>query len=241
MDDSLSTRRALAPWLALAVLAGPAGCSSLNPVGTTAKSILRHAQSDPDPNVRYQAYSKLASPNCYDSAEQKQEVMRALVKRLEFAQEPVASRAVICRTLGELGLPEAHDAILRAVDDNEPMIRVEACRALGKLGRPEDATVLSRVMAVDTLLDAKIAAIDGLAALKPKDPRILQVLVEGMDNDLPAIRLASVQALRAITGKDMGIEPKPWRELVEPMLVQQQRGASAAADAAVKPTGAATK
>lgn len=234
MDDSLSTRRALAPWLAFAILAGPAGCSTLFPVGTTATNILRHAQNDPDPNARYAAYSKLGSPQCYDNVEQKQEVVRVLVKRLEFAQEPVASRAVICRTLGDLGLPEAHDAVLRAVDDNEPMIRIEACRALGKLGRPEDATILSRVMAVDTLLDAKVAAIDGLTALKPKDPRILQMLVEGMDNDFPAIRLASVQALREITGKDLGVEPKPWRELVQPMLVQQR---GAAADTAVKPAG----
>ncbi|MDR3636585.1 MAG: HEAT repeat domain-containing protein [Isosphaeraceae bacterium] len=234
MDDSLSTRRALAPWLTIAALTAPQGCAALNPVGTTATNILRHAQSDPDPNVRYLAYSKLGSANVYDNEEQKREVLRVLVKRLEFSQEPVASRAMICRTLGELRLPEAHDALLKAVDDNDAIIRVEACRALGKVGRPEDATVLCRVMTVDTLLDAKIAAIDGLAALKPKDPRILQVLVEGMDNDLPAIRLSSVQALRAITGKDLGVEPKPWRELVQPMLAQQP---SAAADAAVQPVG----
>jgi hypothetical protein len=233
MDDSLSARRVLAPCLALAALVG---CSTLNPVGTTATNILNHAQTDPDPNVRYLAYAKLASPHCYDNEQQKQEVVRVLVKRLESAYEPVASRAVICRTLGELRLPQARGAILKAVGDHEAMIRIEACRALGKVGRPEDATVLSRVMTVDTLLDAKIAAIDGLAALKADDPRILQVLVTGMDNDLPAIRLASLQALRAITGKDLGIEPKPWRALVEPMLAQRP---SAAADAAVAPTGAA--
>ena len=236
MDDALSTRRALAPWLAVAALAAPQGCTTLQPVGTTATNILRHAQSDPDPNVRYVAYSKLAWPQVYDNEEQKHEVLRVLVKRLAYAQEPVASRAVICRTLGELGLPEARDALRKAINDPEAMIRIEACRALGKVGRPEDATELSRIMAADTMLDARIAAIDGLAALKPKDPRILQVLVEGMDNDMPAIRLSSVQALRAITGKDLGVEPKPWRELVQPMLVHQP---SAAADSAVTPVGGA--
>lgn len=235
MDDSLSTRRAIAPWLAFAVLAAPAGCTALYPVGTTATNILRHAQSDPDPNVRYIAYAKLGSPRCYDNDEQKRAVLKVLVKRLEYAQEPAASRAVICRTLGELRLPEARDAILKAVDENEPMIRAEACRALGKVGRPEDATVLSRVMAVDAMLDVKVAAIEGIAVLQPKDPRILQVLVEGMDNDLPAIRLASVEALRSITGKNLGVEPKPWRDFVQPLLVQQP---SAAADAAVQPAGA---
>ena len=51
------------------------------------------------------------------------------------------------------------------------------------------------------LLDCKAAAIEGLADLKARDPRYLQVLVEGMENDLPAIRFASVNALKAITGR----------------------------------------
>ena len=93
--------------------------------------------------------------------------------------------------------------------------RIEACRALGQVGLPEDATVLAQRMAVDNLLDAKVAAIDALAVLRPNDPRILQVLVEGMDHDFPAIRLASLQALRSITGRDLGVESAPWRKYVQ--------------------------
>ncbi len=217
MDDTFSIRRAYACWVALAGLA-LGGCAHFYPVGTTATNILRHAQEDPDPNVRFVAYNKLASPNVYDNQEQKENVVRVLIKRLELANEPAASRAAICRTLGEIGLPEARDAMRRAVDDPEGLIRVEACRALGKVGREEDAVILSRIMAADALLDANVAAIEGLASLKPKDPRILQVLVQGMDNDRPAIRYASLKALRSMTGKDFGIQPQPWREYVQPML-----------------------
>ena len=70
-------------------------------------------------------------------------------------------------------------------------------------------------MTLDNLLDCRVAAIDSLGELKPDDHRILQVLVEGMDNDLPAVRLASLDALRKITGKNFGVDPKPWREYVE--------------------------
>ena len=51
-------------------------------------------------------------------------------------------------------------------------MKIEACRALGKVGQSEDATVLAQVMALDNLEDARIAAIEGLAELKTKDPRI---------------------------------------------------------------------
>ena len=104
---------------------------------------------------------------------------------------------MICRTLGELGDPNARDALIGAVSDTEGLVRVQACRALGKVGKPEDVTVLARIMVVDTLEDCRIAAIDGLGELKSKDPRIMQMLVAGMEHEDPAIRLASLKACGA--------------------------------------------
>ena len=40
--------------------------------------------------------------------------------------------------------------------------------------------------------------------LKANDPRIYQILLDGMDHDDPAIRLECLRSLRAITGKDLG-------------------------------------
>ncbi|MEA2633087.1 MAG: hypothetical protein QOE66_3306, partial [Chloroflexota bacterium] len=125
-------------------------------------------------------------------------------------------RAVICRTLGELREPSAREPLIKAVNDPEGLVRVQACRALGKVGKPEDATILARVMTVDTLEDCRIAAIEGLGELKAKDARIMQILVMGMDHDDPAIRLASLEALRNITGLDRGVDPAAWRDAVLP-------------------------
>jgi hypothetical protein len=185
-------------------------------VGTTAASFLKHIRQDRDPNARYVAYAKLADPNCYSSPEQKAEAVKTLVAKFETGGEPMACRAVIIHTLGQLRDPQARETVLKAVDDPEPIIRAQACRALGLVGKKEDATVLTRKMTVDTLVDCRIAAIEALGELKPDDKRIPLVLVNGMQHDEPAVRLASVEALRKITGKDLGLEPGPWIKMIQP-------------------------
>ena len=220
-EDTYPTSRifvAPARGLLVAILASAiavyGGCAQY--MGTTAKSFLIEVRQNPDPNARYQAYTKLASPSCYDGPEDRAEAVKTLVEKLNGAQEPIASRAMICRTLGELRDPSARDVLIKAANDPEPLVRVQACRALGKVAKPEDATILARVMTVDNLEDCRIAAIEGIAELKSKDPRILQILLAGMEHDDPAIRLASVKALRSCTGQDHGVEFAAWREALFP-------------------------
>ncbi len=217
MEDTFSTRsrppralRCLGLILVLATAHAQTGCSQY--MGTTSTSFLRKVREEGDPNIRFLAYSKLGNPKVYETPEQKAEAVRTLVEVLEKHKEPMASRAVIVSTLGMLGDPAARDVVVAAVSDPEPLIRVEACRALGKVGRPEDATVLARVMATDTLMDARIAAIDGLGDLKADDPRIQRVLVASLENDDPATRYASLKALRKITNKDYGVEAVAWQK-----------------------------
>jgi HEAT repeat protein len=232
MEGQNGTFRGRVAALVVGCLAA-GGCSSF--MGTTAASFLRQVKESPDPNVRFLAYSKLASPNSYDSEDQKREVVRVLSAKLDDPKaEPLVSRAAICRTLGELKRPEARPALLKVIDDPEPSLRFEAAHALGRVGNPEDVTVLVRVMAADTSPDCKVAAIEAIGALKPADPRIALSLAEGMDNQSPsegpAIRLASLRALRSITGKDFGVEPGPWRKYVQDLAAK----ADAKTDATAK-------
>ncbi len=216
MDDPTSNPKGGhgAAIVALIVLAVTStGCRSTY-LGTTASSFMRTVREDPDPNVRYLAYGKLASDRCYDRREQKSEAIALLVANLRADREPVASRAVICRTLGDLGDPAARQALIEAVGDPEAVVRAEACRALGKVGLPEDGPLLTRIMVTDVIGDCRVAAIEGLASLKSPEPRINAQLVLGMEHDDPAIRLASLDALREITGRDLGVEAGPWRDLL---------------------------
>jgi HEAT repeat protein len=216
MDDTLSTKLILR-WLrlaplALAALAAPA-CSGLRE-GTTATSFLNRARSS-DPNIRYQAYENLGHANAYDDDEQKAKAVQVLCAALDSKREGIACRAILCRTLGELGDKSARASLIRSIEDPEPLVRQEACRALGKVGVREDAPILQRIMELDRFADCKIAALDGLGDLKADDVRVLEVLVHAMDDGDPAIRFSSLETLKKITGKDLGIEPKPWQKYVE--------------------------
>jgi hypothetical protein len=207
-----------------------AGCSSF--LGTTAGSFMRHIRTSEDPNLRYSAYGKLADPGCYTSEEQKDEAVKLLAAALEPGREPTATRVMICRTLGELGRPEAREALIKATDDPDALIRSEACRALGKVGTQADVAVLSRVMTLDRQSDCRIAAIDGLGELNTSDLRTQSLLVENMDHLDPAVRLASLRALRKLTGKDLGIETGAWRAYVA------ERAAAEATESGQGPRGA---
>jgi HEAT repeat protein len=225
-----STRRVRGPGRsalpAVVLLAACVGCSTY--IGTTPKSFIRHVRSNPDPNIRYLAYAKLGSPDLYDSPTDKAEAVETLVAKLEEGREPVGIRAVIIRALGELGDRRARNAIAKVAGDPnaEPMLKVEAYRALGKVGTPEDAATLARVMNTAPLEDCRIAAIEGIAALKASDPRIFHVLIEGMEHEDPAIRLQSYRALKQITGKDLGSRPEPWRRELLPALAKSDKPAS---------------
>jgi len=189
-----------------------AGCSIIGP--TTATSFLNQIEQSPDPNVRYKAYQALASPRAYDDASQKDRAVRVILERLESGREPMATRAVICRTLGQVGDPAAREAMIRLVRDPSAEIRAEALAALGKIGRPEDATVLMQAMKLDADPNCQVAAIESLGLLKSADPRTAGYLVQSMENDDPAIRLAAVRSLRKITGKDLGVKAEAWRGYV---------------------------
>jgi HEAT repeat protein len=215
-----------------------AGCTTTW-VGTTTKSFMGHVRNDPDPNVRYRAYAKLGDITAYDRPEQRDEAVRLLMDKFEYGHEPTASRAIICRSLGKLEDPKARPLLIKAVNDPEAVVKIEACRALGKVGQPEDATVLARVMSLDTLEDARVAAIEGISHLKITDPRIYQVLVDGMEHDDPAIRLASLNALRKLTGKDHGTDPAVWRRELKPLLASS--GAPAVNDVAGSKDSGSTK
>jgi HEAT repeat protein len=236
MDDaSLSKTRwpRLFALMASIASASVAGCSTY--IGTTPKSFLREARENVDPNIRYIAFAKLGSPSIYDDRAQKDEAVQLLVNKLREAKEPVAVRAVIVRSLGNLGDQRARDEIIKAVYDvDNAVIRVEACRALGKVGLPEDATLLARIMTVDKLEDCRIAAIEGLGSLKAQDVRIYGILLDGMDNDDPAIRYECLRSLRTITDKDFGVEPAAWRKGLEPTLREMAAKRSAEARAAVQ-------
>jgi HEAT repeat protein len=150
------------------------------------------------------------------------ETARQLAWQLEKGNEPVATRAMICRTLGQLRQEEGRAAVLARVDDPEPVVQIEAIRALGRLGHSDDAATLVRLAHAANSINARITAIEALGELKPRDPRVGLSLVDGMEQPDPAIRLASHEALVKLEGKDLGMESKAWRGIFEDRLGRER-------------------
>lgn len=230
--------------LALTGLVMCGGCAGS--LGTTARSMLAHVRDDPDPNIRFEAYSKLGKLRTYDDELQIIESVQELSAKLNSGKEPSVSRAMICRTLGKLKQPEGRDALVKAMEDPDDEVRCEAARALGHIGKPDDAILLTRMMAIDPTHNGRVAAAEGLANLKPNDPRVLISLTENLNNDDPAIRLASYRTLKSITGADPGSDANSWHLFLadaipgyvdDPVASQATSLASKATkDAAVSPS-----
>jgi hypothetical protein len=224
METAKPTAHGSVPLLAalLAVMI-TTGCA--NHIGTTAASFMKKIQESPDPNIRHIAYQKLANKNCYSDDVQMAQAAQMLAARLSGGKEPIASRTEICRTLGELGRPEGREAIIKACEDDEPIVRAEACRALGHVGTADDVPVFTRHMISDTAIDCRIAAIEGLGILKVASPLIELQLVDGMEDEDPAIRVASLRSIRAISGEDFGPEAAPWRKYAVTQLEREGKTA----------------
>jgi len=69
-------------------------------------------------------------------------------------------------------------------------------------------------MAADSDGDCRIAAVEGLGTMQTVDTRVLQTLVDGMENPDPAIRLVSYVSLQKLTKKDMGPDSAGWKNLI---------------------------
>ena len=153
-------------------------------------------------------------PNCYDNEEQKARAPKVLSEKLKQGREPDATRAVICRTLGMIGIPRPAMAILAAT--NARTTRSSGPRRVGRSAGwagPRTRPSWPGSMTARRLGECRVAAIESLGDLKPNDKRITQFLVAGMEHDEPAIRVASWNALKSITGKDLGVEANEWKKV----------------------------
>jgi HEAT repeat protein len=99
--------------------------------------------------------------------------------------------------LGSVGGPEAVDALVGALDDEDANVRFHVIEALGRLGAADAVTPLSRVAASGDFFLA-FPAIDALA--KIDDPEVLPVLVSLLDQE--ELQPAVVDALSALGDED---------------------------------------
>jgi HEAT repeat protein len=154
-------------------------------------------------------------------AEQQEPLTAQLVARLQEERAP-ALRAELVRTLGEMRSGSARAAIHAALADEVAGVRVAACKALGRHPAAESVEPLAQVIGGDGDLDVRLAAATALgkfpdAQLPPEErKRLAQSLRPALDDRDPALQLAAMQSLEAITGRtSYQNNVATWREFLD--------------------------
>lgn len=130
-----------------------------------------------------------------------------------LADDPAPQyRAHAVRTLGELSVPAATEALRAAVADREPRVRIEACAAWGQRGTDEAVSILAEVLRKDTDTDVRLAAARGLENYRTPD--VLPALGVALDDSDPALQHRAIRSLKVVTGKDFGNSVPAWQQYV---------------------------
>jgi HEAT repeat protein len=122
-------------------------------------------------------------------------------------------RREILRALAAYPQPQAGAVLVSALADAEVETRRVACAGLGTRADPTAVQELSRVVASDTNLDVRLAAVEALG--RTGDQRALGPLAEAMADADPAMQWQVERALVAASGRDYGNDVQAWREYAQ--------------------------
>jgi len=122
-------------------------------------------------------------------------------------------RREILRALAAYPQPQAGAVLVSALADAEVETRRVACAGLGTRADPTAVQELSRVVASDTNLDVRLAAVEALG--RTGDQKALGPLAEAMADADPAMQWQAERALVAASGHDYGNDVQAWREYAQ--------------------------
>ena len=143
-----------------------------------------------------------------DDAEQNR-ICEQLAQQIRTEPDPIV-RKTIQETIGEFKTPLANAVVLAGLNDDDRDVRVTCCRLIGERADPSTIEPLSRLIATDSDLDVRLAAVDALSAMK--SPTAVPGLAAALKDRDPAMQLAGVEAMKSVTGEKLGNDVQAWRE-----------------------------
>jgi HEAT repeat protein len=174
-------------------------------------------QVQPSLHARLEELDSLRSRAQRMSDAEQSQVAANLARQLADDPTPLY-RAHVVRTLGELPVPAATQALRTAVEDREPRVRIEACAAWGRHGTEEAVTVLAEVLRKDSDRDVRIAAARELENFRT--PEVIPALGVALDDSDPALQHRAIRSLKVVTGKDFGNSVPAWQQFVRTGEIQ---------------------
>jgi HEAT repeat protein len=191
--------------MSLALLVASAGCTSLPFQDKERTSIIT-------PAMRIAAIREAgARARDADATEQTRSVDE-LVAQIRTERDPLVRRA-IQESMAEYQTPLARDVLIAGLNDDDLDVQLTCCRKLGTRAEPASVAALRGVLETAAELDLKLAATDALGKINtPESIAALSLAVKDRD---PALQYAGVEALKNLSGQDLGNDVKAWQQFTE--------------------------
>lgn len=135
-----------------------------------------------------------------------------LVTQIRTERDPIVRKA-IQESVAEYDVAMARQVLIAGLNDDDLDVRLTCCHCLGSRGEPEAVPALRKILESDGTLDVRLAAADALGKINtPESIEALSLAVKDRD---PALQYAGVEALKNISGKDLGNDVKAWQQFTE--------------------------
>lgn len=161
------------------------------------------------PSMRIAAIREIGARAADMDADEQLQSTDQLATQIQTEPDPLVRRA-IQETMGQLTTPLSRDVLIAGLQDDDLDVRLTCCRGLSLRDDPSVITALRSVLENDEELDAKLAAIDALGQIK--SPQSVAALAKAVNDRDPALQYAGVEALKSVSGKDLGNDVVAWRQ-----------------------------
>ncbi len=215
MHGPVHTLAALVVCCCLALLAGCAETAD-HTSGLISKLIHKKTPEQvlniKTPDDRVKELKQLAKTAKKKTPEDQERIVNELAKEIQQENDPFLRRQIL-HTLAVYPPPMAAAVITAGLSDSDTETRRMACKCLGIRGGKDSVQELTRVIASDTNLDVRLAAVRALG--HTHDSSALPPLAESLIDPDPAVQARARESLTAVSGHDYGNNVQAWREYAQ--------------------------
>jgi hypothetical protein len=158
-----------------------------------------------------------------------------LAAQIKIEPDPIV-RQTIQKTIAECKTPLSQAVVVAGLNDDDAQVRRTCCHLLGTRNDPASIPALSRVVAMDSDQDVRMAAVNALGGLKGAGA--IAGLAAAINDRDPAMQYAGMQAMKNASGQDLGNDVQAWRQFA---ATQSGGAGQPAANLASQPSQPAVK
>ncbi len=160
------------------------------------------------PRMRVSAVQEMGARGRDAEAEEQLRLTQQLATQIQSEPDPLVRHA-IQEAIGQFSTPLAGEVLKAGLGDEDLDVRLACCEWLGQRNDPAMVGVLRGVLEKDENLDVRLAAIDALGQIQ--STASVAALAAAVNDRDPALQYAGVEALKSLSGQDLGNDVAAWR------------------------------